>query len=33
MENYRTRMPSLNKQVDILKENFFSCNKLLEMLK
>jgi hypothetical protein len=33
MENYRTRMPSLNKQVDSLKENFFSCNKLLEMLK
>jgi glycosyltransferase involved in cell wall biosynthesis len=33
MENYRTRIPSLNKQVDILKENFFSCNKLLEMLK
>ena len=33
MENYRTRTPSLNKQVDILKENFFSCNKLLEMLK
>ena len=32
MENYRTRIPSLNKQVDILKENFFSCNKLLEML-
>jgi len=33
MENYRTRIPSLNKQVDILKENFFSCNRLLEMLK
>ena len=33
MENYRTRIPSLNKQIDILKENFFSCNKLLEMLK
>ena len=33
MENYRTRLPSLNKQVEILKENFFSCNKLLEMLK
>jgi hypothetical protein len=33
IENYRTRLPSLNKQVDILKENFFSCNKLLEMLK
>ena len=33
MENYRTRIPGLNKQVAILKENFFSCNKLLEMLK
>ena len=33
MENYRTRISSLNKQVEILKENFFSCNKLLEMLK
>jgi glycosyltransferase involved in cell wall biosynthesis len=33
MDNYETRLPSLNKQVDILKENFFSCNKLLEMLK
>jgi hypothetical protein len=33
MDNYETRMPSLNKQVAILKDNFFSCNKLLEMLK
>jgi hypothetical protein len=33
MANYKTRLPSLNKQVDALKENFFSCNKLLEMLK
>jgi len=33
MANYKTRLPSLNKQVDVLKENFFSCNKLLEMLK
>ena len=33
MDNYSTRIPSLNKQVDILKENFFSCNTLLEMLK
>jgi hypothetical protein len=33
MDNYETRLPSLNKQVGILKENFFSCNKLLEMLK
>jgi hypothetical protein len=33
MENYRTRLPSLNKQVDLLKEKFFSCNELLKMLK
>jgi len=33
MANYKTRLPSLNKQVYELKENFFSCNKLLEMLK
>jgi len=33
MEFYRTRLPSLNKQVESLKEHFFSCNKLLEMLK
>jgi hypothetical protein len=33
MDNYRTRIPSLNKQVDILKENFFSCDTLLKMLK
>ena len=33
MENYKTRLPSLNKQVDSLTEHFFSCNKLLEMLK
>jgi hypothetical protein len=33
MENYKTRLPSLNKQVESLKEHFFSCNKLLEMLK
>ena len=32
MANYKTRLPSLNKQVDALKENFFSCDKLLEML-
>jgi glycosyltransferase involved in cell wall biosynthesis len=32
MDNYETRLPSLNKQVDILKENFFSCNELLKML-
>jgi len=33
MENYEKFLPSLNKQVDILTENFFSCNNLLEMLK
>jgi len=33
MDNYKTRLPSLNKQVDLLKENFFSCNNLLENLK
>ena len=33
MENYRQFLPSLNRQVSTLKENFFSCNKLLEMLK
>jgi hypothetical protein len=32
MENYENHLPSLNKQVDILKENFFSCNTLLKML-
>jgi glycosyltransferase involved in cell wall biosynthesis len=33
MENYRTRIPSLNKQVAALTENFFSCSELLKMLK
>ena len=33
MENYKNYLPSLNKQVDILTENFFSCDKLLKMLK
>ena len=33
MENYEKFLPSLNKQVYELKEHFFSCNKLLEMLK
>ena len=32
MDNYETRMPSLNKQVEILTENFFSCNELLKIL-
>lgn len=33
MENYKKFLPRLNTQVDVLNENFFSCNKLLEMLK
>jgi hypothetical protein len=33
MENYEKYLSSLNKQVDILKENFFSCTQLLKMLK
>jgi glycosyltransferase involved in cell wall biosynthesis len=33
MENYKNFLPCLNKQVDLLTENFFSCNKLLKMLK
>jgi glycosyltransferase involved in cell wall biosynthesis len=33
MENYRQFVPRLNKQVLTLKENFFSCNELLKMLK
>jgi hypothetical protein len=33
MENYEKFLPSLNKQVDSLTKNFFSCNKLLKMLK
>ena len=33
MNCYNKFLPSLNKQVDSLKEHFFSCNKLLAMLK
>ena len=33
MENYEKFLPSLNKQTDLLTQNYFSCNKLLEMLK
>ena len=33
MNNYEKFLPSLNKQVDTLTEQFFSCNKLLKMLK
>ena len=33
MENYEKFLPSLNKQVDTLKDNFFSCDNLLKMLK
>jgi hypothetical protein len=32
MANYETRLSILNKQVTVLKENFFSCNELLKML-
>jgi hypothetical protein len=32
IENYKQFLPSLNKQVDSLKSNFFSCNSLLEKL-
>jgi glycosyltransferase involved in cell wall biosynthesis len=32
MENYKKYLPGLNKQVNLLKENFFSCDKLLEKL-
>ena len=33
MENYESYLPRLNKQVDILKLDFFSCENLLDMLK
>ena len=33
MNNYEKFLPSLNKQAYELKEHYFSCNKLLEMLK
>jgi glycosyltransferase involved in cell wall biosynthesis len=33
MENYEKFLPSLNKQVEFLKKEFFSCNNLLKMLK
>ena len=33
MENYQKFLPNLNKQVDCLKEQFFSCNNLLQKLK
>ena len=32
MDNYKTRLPSLNKQVELLKEHFFSCENLLKNL-
>jgi hypothetical protein len=32
MENYEKFLPSLNKQVDVLHKNFFSCNNLLKNL-
>jgi len=33
MENYESYLPRLNKQVDRLTKNYFSCDNLLEMLK
>ena len=33
MNNYEKFLPSLNKQVEVLSKNYFSCNSLLEMLK
>jgi hypothetical protein len=33
MENYNEYLPRLNNQVDILTDNFFSCDNLLKMLK
>ena len=33
MENYEKFLPSLNKQVDMLTKDFFSCDNLLKMLK
>jgi hypothetical protein len=33
MENYDKYLPRLNKQVEILTNNFFSCDNLLKMLK
>ena len=32
MENYKSFLPALNSQVNCLKEEFFSCNNLLEKL-
>lgn len=32
MENYKKYLPNLNKQVDFLKENYFSCENLLKNL-
>ena len=33
MENYQNYLPNLNKQVKLLKDEFFSCNNLLNVLK
>ena len=33
MENYKSYLPRLNTQTDKLTKNYFSCDKLLEMLK
>jgi hypothetical protein len=32
IENYKKFLPSLNKQVDVLNEKYFSCKSLLEKL-
>ena len=32
MKNYEKFLPCLNKQVDLLRDNFFSCNQLLKSL-
>ncbi|NBP56351.1 hypothetical protein EBU71_07435, partial [bacterium] len=32
MENYKSYLPRLNKQVDKLTKEYFSCDNLLEML-
>jgi hypothetical protein len=33
MENYQKYLPRLNTQVELLNKEFFSCTRLLEMLK
>ena len=33
MDNYATRLPMIYKQVEVLRDNFFSANKLLSNIK